>query len=139
MKTYTKTHKEKVAFDNHLSALKKRGAIAETNGMTIKYWFGDEYHQKHNEIVSRISKIEGVADVKDVFENPNKYGDIVSHIAFKHHIKDRWNYSLSEIGIDYKKNQVFVCNQGYFILQGLRVNDILSLVEKKFKLKQKTK
>ena len=41
MKTYTKTHKEKKAFDNHLTLLKSRGANIETKGLTIKYFFDD--------------------------------------------------------------------------------------------------
>lgn len=39
-KTYVRVHSNKVAFDKHLSGLKKRNAVIESiNGMTITYHF----------------------------------------------------------------------------------------------------
>jgi hypothetical protein len=42
MATYTKTHKEKKEFDNHLLLLKSRGANYSVKVMTITYSFDDE-------------------------------------------------------------------------------------------------
>lgn len=135
MKTYTKTHKEKIAFDGHIENLKKRGAFIETNGLTINYSFDNDYSIFHNELVEKIEKIKGISNVRDLLENPNKYGDIKSHIYFKHHVEDRGNYSNGEIVFDHKIKQLFIPNKGYVILKKMDASEIIKQIKNYYKLK----
>lgn len=89
----------------------------------------------HKETVDLISNIKGVQDVSEIFENPNKYHDITSHIYFKYNVEDKYNYTKGEVVIAYKIKQVFIPLKGYFILDELTANNVVNLVKKKYKLK----
>jgi hypothetical protein len=88
----------------------------------------------HNQIVDLLGKLDGITDVKGYFENPNKYGDITSKIYFKFNIVDNYNYSKGEISITYKIKQVFMPDRGYFILDDLTPENVITLAKKEYKL-----
>ena len=94
------------------------------------------YLTRHNEIVSALKQINGYSDVKDVYESPNKYGDIKSSISFKYNIEDRFNYTKGCISIDYKINQLFILDKGYFIIDDLNVRDVIALIKKHNKIRK---
>lgn len=67
----------------------------------------------HDLLVSMISGIGGVKDVKNYFEDPNKYDDTTTKIYWKCHVEDRWNYRIGEISVDYRRYDLFIPEKGY--------------------------
>lgn len=76
MKKYTKTHKEKKAFDNHLLLLKSRGANIETKGLTIKYFF-DEEKDVYGDKLNTWHDISFEKGDKDAFAYSTKKGTVM--------------------------------------------------------------
>lgn len=136
MKIYRKKHKTLSAIENHMQKLKKRDAIflVHTDGLTIQYWFEDQFIEFHNELVNKIRQIKGVVDVDEIFLNPNKYGDVTTTISFKHHVIDRWNYNKGEVSIDYKRNLFFIPEEGYIIFKEINTSFVLNKLIKHYKL-----
>lgn len=91
--------------------------------------------QIHNQLIEALKKIKGIDDVNYLFENPNKYGDVMSYFYFKHHIEDKWNFSRGEFSFDYKLKQLFIPNKGYQILDNVDVTNIVKIVKEHYKLK----
>lgn len=89
----------------------------------------------HNNIVKGISNISGVEDVKELFENPNKYNSIVSHISFKYDIEDKDNYNKGSFNLDYKRKVLFIPDKGYIPLESIDPENIISIIKKNYNLK----
>lgn len=96
-----------------------------------------DYSVFHEKLVNEIKKLKGVNDVREEFENPNKYGDTVSHISFRYNIEDEWNYSKAGIVFNYKNKQLFIPNKGYSILNKLDINEIIKQIISYYKIKIK--
>lgn len=104
----------------------------ETNESVIKKVIeatdGGDNEKKHKEVESALSKIKGIQKLRAEFENPNKYGTILS--SFRFDIPTKKGYTLTgELKIDHERDQIFIPQDGYKILKGLKVNDILSAVK----------
>lgn len=89
----------------------------------------------HDEIVESISEIKGVVDVKEIFENPDKYGNVVSHIGFKYDYQDQFNHTKGAMTIHWHQNnvQVFIPEKGYFIVDK-ETHPIVMLLEREYEL-----
>lgn len=90
--------------------------------------------QFHNELVSSISKIDGISDVRGFFENPNKYGDITTAIYFDINKKGVDYKVCGQVSIAYKIKQVFIPNRGYTILDTLDVNEVVKQIKDYYKI-----
>ncbi len=94
----------------------------------------EQYSNRHNEIVSALKQIDGYSDVKHIHESPNKYGNVTSSISFKYNVEDMFNYTKGGVSIDYKINQLFMPDKGYFIIDDLNVKDVIALIKKHNKI-----
>lgn len=89
-------------------------------------------------MVEKIGAIKGVFEVKELFENPNKYGDVISHISFRYNYIDRWNYFKGRIVFTYKNRQLFIPDKGYLVLKKLDTFKIIEEIKNHYKLLGKT-
>lgn len=95
------------------------------------------YEDFHKNLVNEMSKINGIDEVIDNFQNPNKYGATKSDVAFKWKEGDM-NYS-GNIQIDYTgygKPMMFVPDQGYVPLESLDVKKVVEAAKKRYKLEK---
>ena len=88
----------------------------------------------HKGVVAALGKIAGVEDIREVFESPNKYGYIMSHVSFRFDVQDKYNYSGGSLSIDYKRKMVFMPNMGYFVQGDLNVKSVIALVKENYEL-----
>ena len=94
------------------------------------------FEEIHREIVSLLKTQKGVTDVKDLFEDPNKYGNTVSHFSAKHSIKSEFNYSKCQPSIQWKtgkKSVLFIPDKGYFEIETAK--DAIEVIKKHTKFK----
>lgn len=124
---------------NALNSVYKKHGVAVTVRESLKKKVneatdGGDNEKKHKEVESALSKIKGIQKLRAEFENPNKYGTILS--SFRFDIPTTKGYTLTgELKIDHERDQIFIPQDGYKILKGLKVNDILSAV-KNYYMKQ---
>ena len=116
-------------------------AVAEVgaDGAEAAFERGGEigYEDFHKNLVNEMSKINGINEVIDNFQNPNKYGATKSDVAFKWKEGDM-NYS-GNIQIDYTgygKPMMFVPDEGYVPLESLDVKKVVEAAKKRYKLKK---
>jgi hypothetical protein len=67
----------------------------------------------HQNLIQEIAKLSGVSQVNELFESPNKYGNIVGNISFRYNVIDKYNYNIGRITIDYTHNSYFIPDLGY--------------------------
>ena len=96
----------------------------------------EHYSDRHNEIVSALKQIDGYSDVKHIHESPNKYGNVTSSISFRYNVKGMFNSTIGSVSIDFKPNQVFMPDKGYFIIDDLNVKDVIALIKKHNKIRK---
>lgn len=91
----------------------------------------------HKEIVILISKLKGIEDVKELFQNPNAYGDITGKVSFKFNVIDKYNYCKGEVSVDYKQqtSMVFIPLVGVFCLDKINAINVVKILKKCYKLK----
>jgi hypothetical protein len=87
----------------------------------------------HDDIFEFLKTKNGVGEVKEFSEFPNRYGDDVSSFSVKYNIEDKYNYDLQEIKIEYSTSRVFIPNKGYFTFKTF--NDIKNIINEKSSLK----
>ena len=98
---------------------------------------GIAYEDFHKDLTSEMSKINGITEVIDTFQNPNKYGATTSNVVFKWKDGDM-NYS-GDIQIDYTgygKPVMFVPDKGYLPLENLDVKEVVKAAKKRYKLEK---
>lgn len=86
----------------------------------------------HQNLVAEIKKLS-VSHIKEAFEAPNKYGNIVSQISFKHDIQDQHNYSVGGLTTDFSNGQHFIPMFGYQELSS--IEEIITTLKNHYKLK----
>ena len=87
----------------------------------------------HDDVFEFLKTKNGVGEVKEFSEFPNRYGDDVSSFSVKYNIEDKYNYDLQEIKIDYSTSRVFIPSKGYFTFKTF--NDIKNIINEKSSLK----
>jgi len=65
--------------------------------------------EKHQEILKVLQGQKGVTEVKELFENPNRYGDTVSSFLAKHSVKSQSEYKKTEVKIDWCFSVFMAC------------------------------
>lgn len=96
-----------------------------------------EFEDFHNELLQKVSKLNGVEILGERFNNPNKYGNTTSEIALKW--KEGEITRSPNISFDftsYGKPVLFIPEQGYFHLEKLDVDEALSVIKNKYKFKK---
>ncbi|MBS2101243.1 hypothetical protein, partial [Carboxylicivirga linearis] len=88
----------------------------------------------HNEIVDYLKNLKGAYQIEDVFENPNKYGDVVSHFSARYDQKDRWNYRKAQFVITWNQLSLFIPDFGYRTLPDTDIKNLLPLLKEGFPL-----
>ncbi|MCU4165723.1 hypothetical protein [Carboxylicivirga caseinilyticus] len=88
----------------------------------------------HNEIVDYLKNIKGAYQIEDVFESPNKYGDVVSHFSARYEQKDRWNYRKAQFVITWNQLRLFIPDFGYRTLPDTDIKNLLPLLKEGFPL-----
>lgn len=93
-----------------------------------------QFQNFHNELVSSISKIDGISNVRDFAVTTNKYGDVTSDIFFDVNKKGE-DYTVNgRVHIAYEIKQVFIPNRGYTILDTLDVNEVVKQIKDYYKI-----
>ena len=87
----------------------------------------------HDIIKRHFENLEGVHEVKELIELPNKYSDNVSYFSVKYNWIDNYNYTVQDFNIHWDKNELFVRCEGYFPFQ--THEDIIKKVSEYIKTK----
>ncbi|WP_068475503.1 SAM-dependent methyltransferase [Saccharicrinis aurantiacus] len=66
------------------------------------------YEVLHFDVLTHLNSLKGVYDVKNLFENPNKHGDVVSHFSLKYAREDQWNFETARFVITWNNKSIFI-------------------------------
>lgn len=87
----------------------------------------------HNELSEKIFKIPNIENFRQIFENPNKYGNTISHFSFKCNISSN-GYTLANFSFEYNRAVLFIPNKGYKLFKTFDVNSIVKEIVDYYKL-----
>jgi hypothetical protein len=83
----------------------------------------------NTKLLKEIESIKGVSNVKEIFENPNKYGQIIGTIFFTCP-----NLRRGEVKITYSTNSYFIPDYGYRTIEEYKTDRILKDIKKAYKI-----
>lgn len=85
----------------------------------------------HQTILSFLKNKEGNVEVKELYESPNKYGDITGNFSWKFNYKDKYNFVYGRLSIDYSRKVAFIPDVGY--LPYTSFDEIKQFTQSKYK------
>jgi effector-binding domain-containing protein len=92
----------------------------------------NNFEKLHHEIINLLNQTEGVTQVSDGFENPNKYGATISHITGRYNQSDKWNYTKASFNIDWNRKVFFAPDFGYRTLPENKLVHVETILNEAF-------